>query len=103
LVRKPMYWAFTGSAACALLLAYPPTDILLHGLHGPIQFTVATGLIPFAVLIFALGLGWFCELGRSSVAWRISGNRHLYFCCPAVPVWASSTSRGNKSPRTNLC
>jgi MFS transporter, NNP family, nitrate/nitrite transporter len=54
--RKLMYWAFIGSAICALLLANPPTDILLHGIHEPIRFTVATGVIPFAVLIFALGL-----------------------------------------------
>jgi NNP family nitrate/nitrite transporter-like MFS transporter len=51
-----MYWAFTGSAICALLLAYPPVDNLLHGIHGPIRFTAATGVIRFVVLIFAFGL-----------------------------------------------
>lgn len=63
--RKVMYWTLTGSLICCLMLAYPPMDFLMHGIRGPVQFTVAVGFIPFTLIIFALG--FFMSLGKAAV------------------------------------
>jgi len=63
--RTVMYWTFFVSAACCFLLAYPPTEYTIKGIHGPINFTLEMGLIPFVVIIFVLG--FFMSLGKAAV------------------------------------
>ena len=63
--RRVMYWCFIGSLACTFILAYPPTDYTVHGVHGDIRFTIATGLPVFIPLLVALGL--FMALGKAAV------------------------------------
>jgi MFS transporter, NNP family, nitrate/nitrite transporter len=63
--RAVMYWTFGVSTACTFILAYPATDYVVHGIHGPIEFTLAIGVIPFTVLVFILG--FFMSLGKAAV------------------------------------
>ena len=63
--RRVMYWTFGVSAACTFLLSYPTTSYVVTGIEGPIEFTLAMGLVPFTVLVFVLGL--FMSLGKAAV------------------------------------
>ena len=63
--RKVMYWTFIVSVACTFFLSYPSTDYIIHGIEGPIRFTIAAGVAPFAVL--TLILGFFMSLGMAAV------------------------------------
>ncbi|GAB4518979.1 MAG: hypothetical protein Kow00133_04440 [Amphiplicatus sp.] len=63
--RKVMYWTFGASIVALFMLSYPKTDYIIHGIEGPIAFSTEMGLIPFIVLIFALG--FFMSLGKAAV------------------------------------
>lgn len=63
--RRVMYWTFGVSVACCFLLSYPPTEYLVHGIHGPIKFHIQTGVAGFVVLVFILG--FFMSLGKAAV------------------------------------
>lgn len=63
--RQVMYWTFGVSALCTFLLSYPSTDYVVHGIDGPIAFTIEMGVIPFTVLVFILG--FFMSLGKAAV------------------------------------
>jgi NNP family nitrate/nitrite transporter-like MFS transporter len=63
--RRIMYWTFGVSVAACFVLAYPPTQYIVKGIHGPISFTLEMGLVPFTVVIFVLG--FFMSLGKAAV------------------------------------
>jgi NNP family nitrate/nitrite transporter-like MFS transporter len=63
--RRVMYWTFGVSVVCTFLLSYPTTDYVVHGIDGPIRFTLAMGFMPFMVLTFLLG--FFMSLGKAAV------------------------------------
>lgn len=63
--RKVMYWTFIGSVICTFLLSYPSTTYIVQGVKGPMQFTLAVGLLPFTVIVFVLG--FFMSLGKAAV------------------------------------
>jgi NNP family nitrate/nitrite transporter-like MFS transporter len=63
--RTIMYWTFGISVLCTFILAYPQTDYVVHGIEGPIRFSMGTGLVPFVILIFVLG--FFMSLGKAAV------------------------------------
>jgi NNP family nitrate/nitrite transporter-like MFS transporter len=63
--RRVMYATFGASMVFAFLLAYPATDYVVHGVKGPIAFTLAIGVVPFTILTF--GLGFFMSLGKAAV------------------------------------
>jgi NNP family nitrate/nitrite transporter-like MFS transporter len=63
--RRVMYWTFAVSVVCCFLLAYPPTDYIVHGIQGPIKFRLETGVVGFVVLVFVLG--FFMSLGKAAV------------------------------------
>jgi NNP family nitrate/nitrite transporter-like MFS transporter len=63
--RKIMYWTFGVSLACTFVLSYPATDYVVHGIEGPIAFTLAIGVVPFAILTFELG--FVMSLGKAAV------------------------------------
>lgn len=63
--RKIMYLTFFGAAVCTFLLSYPATDYVVHGINGPIAFTLALGFVPFTILTFILG--FFMSLGKAAV------------------------------------
>ncbi|MGF1593713.1 MAG: nitrate/nitrite transporter [Kiloniellaceae bacterium] len=63
--RTIMYWTFGVSVVCTFLLSYPSTDYVVHGIEGPIAFTIHMGVVPFIVLVFVLG--FFMSLGKAAV------------------------------------
>jgi len=63
--RAVMYATFGVSAIVCFLLSYPPTDYIIHGIKGPINFSTQMGLVPFVVSIFILG--FFMSLGKAAV------------------------------------
>ncbi len=63
--RRVMYLTFIGSTVCVFLLSYPSTDYIVHGIEGPIKFTIAMNLVPFVIL--TIFLGFFMSLGKAAV------------------------------------
>ena len=63
--RRVMYWTFGVSVLCTFLLSYPTTRYVVQGIGGPIEFTLAMGVVPFTVLVFVLG--FFMSLGKAAV------------------------------------
>lgn len=63
--RTVMYWTFGVSIVCTFLLSYPTTRYIVQGVKGPIEFTLAMGVVPFAILTFILG--FFMSLGKAAV------------------------------------
>ncbi|MFW5443945.1 MAG: nitrate/nitrite transporter [Methylococcaceae bacterium] len=63
--RKVMYVTFICSLACLFFMSYPATDYTVHGIKGPIDFTIAIGLVPFVILTIMLGFSM--SLGKAAV------------------------------------
>jgi len=63
--RRVMYWTFGIAVVCTFLLSYPTTTYIVSGVKGPIEFTLAMGVVPFTVLVFVLG--FFMSLGKAAV------------------------------------
>jgi len=63
--RSVMYWTLIACVICSFLLSYPATDYTVHGIEGPIKFTIATGVVPFVILTIILG--FFMSLGKAAV------------------------------------
>jgi len=63
--RRVMYWTFGMSAICTFLLSYPDTQYVIQGVHDPITFRLAIGVVPFTVLVFVLG--FFMSFGKAAV------------------------------------
>jgi NNP family nitrate/nitrite transporter-like MFS transporter len=63
--RTVMYWTFGVSAVATFLLSYPTTRYVVQGIEGPIAFTLAMGIVPFATLTFVLGM--FMSFGMAAV------------------------------------
>ncbi len=63
--RMIMYWTFGVSIASTFLLSYPTTHYVVQGIKGPVEFTLAMGIVPFAILTFVLGM--FMSFGMAAV------------------------------------
>lgn len=63
--RRVMYLTFISCLACLFFLSYPATDYSIHGINGPIEFTIDIGLVPFVILTIILG--FFMSLGKAAV------------------------------------
>jgi MFS transporter, NNP family, nitrate/nitrite transporter len=63
--RKVMYWTFGVSALACFLLSYPPTEYIVQGIRGPVNFRLEIGLFAFTAIVFALG--FFMSLGKAAV------------------------------------
>jgi NNP family nitrate/nitrite transporter-like MFS transporter len=63
--RMVMYWTFGVSIIATFLLSYPTTHYVVEGIKGPVEFTLAMGLVPFAMLTFVLGM--FMSFGMAAV------------------------------------
>lgn len=63
--RTIMYWTFGVSIAATFLLSYPTTHYIVQGIKGPVEFTLAMGMVPFALLTFVLGM--FMSFGMAAV------------------------------------
>jgi NNP family nitrate/nitrite transporter-like MFS transporter len=63
--RTIMYLTFGVSIIATFLLSYPTTHYVVQGIEGPIEFTLAMKLVPFAALTFILGM--FMSFGMAAV------------------------------------
>lgn len=63
--RRIMYATFGVSTVATFLLSYPTTHYTVQGIEGPIEFTLAMGVAPFAALTFVLGM--FMSFGMAAV------------------------------------
>ena len=63
--RTVMYWTFIVAVACTFFLSYPGTDYIVHGIEGPIPFTIEISLPLFVALTIVLG--FFMSLGKAAV------------------------------------
>ncbi len=63
--RAVMYWTFIASVAITFVLSYPATDYVVHGIEGPIRFTIAWPL--WFVVALTVALGFFMSLGKAAV------------------------------------
>lgn len=63
--RYVMYLTFGVSLICLLMLSYPQTDYVIHGIDGPIAFSTSMELVPFVITVFVLG--FFMSLGKAAV------------------------------------
>ncbi len=63
--RRVMYITFISCLTCLFFMSYPATDYSVHGIQGPINFTIAIGLVPFVALTIILG--FFMSLGKAAV------------------------------------
>jgi len=63
--RTIMYLTFGVSVVTTFLLSYPTTHYVVQGIKGPIEFTLAMSVVPFAALTFVLGM--FMSLGMAAV------------------------------------
>jgi NNP family nitrate/nitrite transporter-like MFS transporter len=60
-----MYWCFAVSAVATLILSIPPTDYVMHGMHGGIAFHFEIRPVVFVGIIFVLG--FFMSLGKAAI------------------------------------
>ena len=63
--RSVMYATFGVSMVATFLLSYPTTHYIVQGIKGPVEFTLAMGIVPFASLTFILGM--FMSFGMAAV------------------------------------
>lgn len=63
--RAVMYWTFIISLVCLFLLSYPPTNYVVEGIEGPIEFRLATNVAMFTIIAFLLG--FVMSLGKAAV------------------------------------
>lgn len=63
--RRVMYITFIVSLVCLLLLSYPRTTYIVHGMRGPIEFSFGMPLPGFVLISFVLG--FVMSLGMAAV------------------------------------
>jgi len=63
--RTIMYLTFGVAMFATFLLSYPTTHYIVQGIEGPVEFTLAMGVVPFATLTFVLGM--FMSFGMAAV------------------------------------
>jgi NNP family nitrate/nitrite transporter-like MFS transporter len=63
--RRVMYWSFLTAVACTFVLSYPPTQYVVEGIHGPLNFSTRLGV--FGFIVVTVVLGFFMSLGKAAV------------------------------------
>ena len=59
------WWVLWVGWVCLFLLSSPRTDFIVHGVHGPIDFTIALPSWFFALLQFVLGIAFACGMAST--------------------------------------
>jgi MFS transporter, NNP family, nitrate/nitrite transporter len=59
------WWVLWAAWTCLFLLSYPQTDFIVHTIHGPAQFHIGLSVLPFALLLFALGAAFACGMAST--------------------------------------
>lgn len=63
--RTIMYWTFTITLMCTIVMSYPSTDYTVAGIDGPINFNITIPLWLFVSMTIVLG--FFMSLGKAAV------------------------------------
>ena len=63
--HRMTWWVMWVSWIALFLLSYPPTTYTVHGVNGPVTFTLALNVWTFTLLMFVLGIAW--AFGKASV------------------------------------
>jgi NNP family nitrate/nitrite transporter-like MFS transporter len=64
------WWVMWASWICLFLLSYPPTDMTISTINGPLTIHVGLNVWTFTILMFVLGIAW--AFGKASVFKYIS-------------------------------
>jgi len=59
------WWVLWASWICLFLLSYPQTDFVVHTIRGPAQFHIRLSVLPFVLLLFALGVAFACGMAST--------------------------------------
>ncbi|HLI14395.1 MAG TPA: nitrate/nitrite transporter [Alphaproteobacteria bacterium] len=59
------WWVLWAAWVALFLLSYPQTDLIIHTVRGPAQFHIGLAYLPFAVLLFALGIAFACGMAST--------------------------------------
>jgi MFS transporter, NNP family, nitrate/nitrite transporter len=59
------WWVLWISLACLFFLSYPPTEIVVTTLKGPVSMHLGLGPISFTILMFTMGIAF--AVGKASV------------------------------------
>jgi len=63
--HRMTWWVMWVSWIALFLLSYPATTYTVHGVNGPMTFTLALNVWTFTLLMFVLGIAW--AFGKASV------------------------------------
>jgi len=63
--RTIMYWTFSVTLICTIVMSYPATDYTVAGINGPIEFNITMPLWLFVTMTIILG--FFMSLGKAAV------------------------------------
>ena len=63
--RSIMYWTFSITLICTVIMSYPATDYTVAGIQGPISFNITIPLWLFVTMTIILG--FFMSLGKAAV------------------------------------
>lgn len=59
------WWVLWVSWVCLFLLSYPKTELIVHTIHGPRQFSIALPFWFYTVLLFILGIAFACGMAST--------------------------------------
>jgi MFS transporter, NNP family, nitrate/nitrite transporter len=59
------WWVLWAAWISLFLLSYPQTDFIVHTIRGPAQFHIGLSVLPFAMLLFALGVAFACGMAST--------------------------------------
>jgi len=59
------WWVLWAAWISLFLLSYPQTDFIVHTIRGPAQFHIGLAVLPFTLLLFALGVAFACGMAST--------------------------------------
>jgi MFS transporter, NNP family, nitrate/nitrite transporter len=59
------WWVLWVAWVSLFLLSYPQTDFIVHTIRGPAQFHIGLAVLPFTLLLFALGVAFACGMAST--------------------------------------
>ncbi len=59
------WWVLWAAWIGLFLLSYPQTDFIVHTNRGPAQFHIGLSILPFTILLFALGIAFACGMAST--------------------------------------
>lgn len=59
------WWVLWVAWVCLFLLSYPRTELIVHTVDGPVNFTIAMPAWAFTTLLFVLGIAFACGMAST--------------------------------------